>query len=216
MIEGRIDEGAACIAELERLETEYSSAPCVRVEIHRYALLAQAYLALAQGRPEHAVSLLLSMQRDAESIRNHYLALRAATYLAVARMGASQMAEALSGFRSVLRISAPAGIYQSVLDVGPNVGDLLIKSKETAPRSGGALELTAYLDRLIEGWRLRYESTAGRLPRMAIAESLSAREGEIPQVDRPGPIQQGNGSNSCRLTRNSEIACQARVCKTRC
>ena len=178
-IEGRIDEGAACVAELERLETEYSSTSCIRVEIHRHALLAQAYLALAQGRPENATSLLISLQRDAESIRNHYLALRAATYLAVARMGASQMAEALSGFRSVLRVSAPAGIYQSILDVGPSVGDLLIKSKETAPRSGGPPELTAYVDRLIEGWRLRYESTAGRPSRIAIAESLTTREGEI-------------------------------------
>jgi LuxR family transcriptional regulator, maltose regulon positive regulatory protein len=52
-------------------------------------------------------------------------------------------------------------------------------SKETAPRSGGPPELTAYVDRLIEGWRLRYESTAGRPSRIAIAESLTAREGEI-------------------------------------
>jgi LuxR family maltose regulon positive regulatory protein len=179
LIEGRIDEGAACVAEIERLEIEYSSAPCIRVEIHRYALFAQAHLALAQGRPENAASLLISLQREAESIHNHYLALRAAIYLAVARMRASQMAEALSGFRSLLRVSAPAGIYQSVLDSGPGVGDLLIKSKETAPRSGGPPEFTAYVDRLIEGWRLRYESTAGRPSRIAIAESLTAREGEI-------------------------------------
>jgi len=48
----------------------------------------------------------------------------------------NQMAEALSGFRSVLRISAPAGIYQMILDVGSNAGDLLMKFQETA-RPGG-------------------------------------------------------------------------------
>jgi hypothetical protein len=66
-----------------------------------------------------------ALQREIKSVHNHYFALRVATHLSVVRLSANQVTEALSGFRSVLNVSAPAGIYQTILDEGPRVGDLL-------------------------------------------------------------------------------------------
>jgi DNA-binding CsgD family transcriptional regulator len=119
---------------------------------------------LAARDREHAQSLLRAPSGNASL---------------VVRLSANQVTEALSGFRSVLNVSAPAGIYQTILDEGPRVGDLLTAFQENAERRGNSGKLMPYVATLIAGWRLRYQSQVEPAPRSATAEALSAREGDI-------------------------------------
>jgi LuxR family transcriptional regulator, maltose regulon positive regulatory protein len=139
--------------------------------------LALLFLLLTRGALGREI--LEGLQREIESMHNHYFALRVATHLSVVRLSANQVTEALSGFRSVLNVSAPAGIYQTILDEGPRVGDLLTAFQENAERRGNSGKLMPYVATLIAGWRLRYQSQVEPAPRSATAEALSAREGDI-------------------------------------
>jgi LuxR family transcriptional regulator, maltose regulon positive regulatory protein len=178
--EDRIGEGAACLDGLERLEAEYPAPrACAWSQIHWYADLVRARCASMQERFGDAISILTGLQHETESMNNHYFALRVATQLAVARFSANQVIEALNGFRSVLKVSAQAGIYQTILDEGRNIGALLTAFEESAKRTGESCELVPYIDRLMAGWRLRYQPQIMPAPRSEIAEALSARESDI-------------------------------------
>jgi LuxR family maltose regulon positive regulatory protein len=178
--EGRTSEGTACLNRLERFAGEYPvSAYCAWSDIHRYATLARAYLASTEGRYGDATSILKDLQSEAAAAHNHYFALRVATLLSTVRLMANQVTEALDAFHSVLNVSAPAGIYHTILDEGADVGSLLTAFRENAERKGSSRELMPYVDNLIAGWRSRYQLEVQQRPRSLIVESLSAREGDI-------------------------------------
>jgi len=178
--EGRISEGTACLNRLERFAGEYPVwTYCAWSDIHRYAALARAYLASTEGRYGDATSILKDLQSEAASAHNHYFALRVTLLLSTVRLMANQVTEALDAFHGVLNVSAPAGIYHTILDEGADVGSLLTAFRENAERKGCSHELTPYVDNLIAGWRSRYQLEVQQRPRSLIVESLSAREGDI-------------------------------------
>jgi LuxR family maltose regulon positive regulatory protein len=108
--------------------------------------------------------------------------------LSVVCLRAGKLTDALNGFRGVLGQCAQAGMYQTILDEGPNVGILLTTFQESAHQTGHSRdELGPYIDRLIAGWQLRHGSQAELAPKPAIVESLSAREGDILRITRPRP-----------------------------
>jgi LuxR family transcriptional regulator, maltose regulon positive regulatory protein len=177
--EGRSGEGAACVDHLERLAAEYpASTPCAWSQIGRYAALTRVYLASTQGRLDDAISILTGLQREADSVHDHYFALRVATQLSVVKLRANQVAEALDCFRAVLGAAARAGIYQTILDEGRDVGALLTAFQESAGHTEKSRELMPYVGQLMSGWRSHYQPQAEPIARPA-AESISAREADI-------------------------------------
>jgi LuxR family maltose regulon positive regulatory protein len=216
--EGRIDEGAECVSRLERLAAEYpAAANCAWSDIRRYATLARGYLASAEERFDDAISILTELRRELETVHNLHLALRVGTHLAVARFRAKQAAEALRSFGTILAALAKAGIHHSILDEGARVGPLLTAFKEHAERAGISRELMACVSNLIAAWRARYQSEAQQTqvqseaqqtpnrsepqqtPTSAVAESLSAREGDILKLI-------GEGLSNKEIARNLAIA----------
>jgi LuxR family maltose regulon positive regulatory protein len=178
--EGRIGEGTACLARLESFAAEYPvSASCAWSDIHRYAALARAYLASTEKRFDDAISILKDLQRETETAHSHYFALRIATLLSIVRLRANRVTEALDSFGGVLNVAAQAGIYHTILGEGAEVGPLLTVFQENAERTKSFRELMPYVGKLIAGWRLRYQSDARPAPMSAIAQSISAREGDI-------------------------------------
>jgi ATP/maltotriose-dependent transcriptional regulator MalT len=178
--EGRTDEGAECLNRLERLAAEYPAATnCAWSDIHRYALLARAYVASAEQRFEDAISILSGLRRELDNVHNIYLALRVETHLATVRLRAKRVAEALESFGSVVTAFAKAGIYQSILDEGAEVGPLLVAFQEKIERAESAPELMSYVSNLSAAWRSRYQSEPQQTATSAAVESLSAREGDI-------------------------------------
>ncbi len=179
-LEGRMSESLACLERLDRVVEEHP-APSASSwsDIHRYSALAHAYVARSQDQPQSAISILEKLQRDADDAHNYYFGLRVGAHLAIAHLRAGDRAEALAVFRMVLNKSAQVGLYQSILDLGPEICTLLLSVREDAPRTKDSTDFMAYLDHLIEGFRARYDPQVKARPASPIEEPLSVREGDI-------------------------------------
>jgi DNA-binding NarL/FixJ family response regulator len=179
-LEGRISESTACLDRLDRVAEEHPAPqPCAWSDIHRYGALARAHVALAQDRSQAAIAILENLQREAEDAHSDYFGLRVGAQLAVAYLRAGERADALAAFRKVLNAGLPGGLYQTIVDQGPEVGTLLSDIREEAARAGGPADFVPYVDRLIEGCRARCQPQVSTSTTSAIAEPLSGREGEI-------------------------------------
>jgi LuxR family maltose regulon positive regulatory protein len=175
--EGRFTEAAAGHERIERLAERYnSSIDFAWSDIHQYAALSRAYLASAQERFDEAISTLERLRGDAKRAQNHYFALRVAAHLSVVRFSAKQTTEALGELGQMLNISAQAGIQQTILDEGLEMGDLLVAFLENAERSGKSVELVPYVSGLVTAWRSRYQSGVELPSRFGLTDPLSTRE----------------------------------------
>ena len=178
--DGRIDEGAGCLNRLERLVAEYPAPTnCAWSDIHRYAALGRAYVASAEQRFDDAISILSALRRELENVHNLHFALRVEAHLATVRFQAKQIDEALKSFGGIVAAFAKAGIYQTILDEGAEVGPLLAAFQDNAERTGSSRELISYVSNLTAAWRLLYRSEPQHAPISAVVETLSERESDI-------------------------------------
>jgi ATP/maltotriose-dependent transcriptional regulator MalT len=179
-LEGRMSESAACLDRLDRVAQKYRAPnPCAWSDIHRYGALARAHLALLQDRPQSAISILTDLQREGNDGHSRYFAVRVGMQLAAAYARVGERTDALVAFRSVLNQGLQVGLYQTILDQGPEVSTLVLGARDDAARTGESRDFLSYLDRLVEAHRARYHSQVETGPASAIAEPLSLREGEI-------------------------------------
>jgi LuxR family maltose regulon positive regulatory protein len=180
--EGRMAEASACVSQLDGLAARgpQLSFP-VSAETNNYHSLAAACVAIAQNRTHEAVEHLTAARRSAEARHGDYLALRLRTMLALAWMGAGNVREAVEVFGEVVKVAAPAGIYQSILDEGPEVGPLLQAVRDETRNATLTRDKVNYIDRLLDGWRARYQAD-NTSQRDAERESLSARERNIVEL----------------------------------
>jgi LuxR family maltose regulon positive regulatory protein len=150
--EGRMAEASACASQLDGLAARgpQSSHP-VSAETDNYRSLAAARVAMAQNRTHEAVEWLSVARRSAESRHGDYLALRLRTTLALAWMGAGKTREAIEVFGEVVKLAAPAGIYQSILDEGPEIGPLLQAIRDDTRNTAQTKDRAHYIDRLLDG-----------------------------------------------------------------
>ncbi|MFL9906321.1 LuxR C-terminal-related transcriptional regulator [Paraburkholderia sp. RL17-337-BIB-A] len=182
LTEGRITEAAACVAQLDRLAASVCApAQSVSPEIETYRALAAACVAMAQNRAQDAIESLNSALRSVESRHGDYLALRLRTVLALAWLGAHERSRAIGIFREVLSVAAPAGIYRSILDQGPEIGPLLQAVRDDTRSTAQTKDASAYIDLLLDGWRALYQP-ASKPER----ESLSPRERNIVELIAEG------------------------------
>ena len=180
--EGRIAEASACASQLEGLAAGGpASSPPVSAEIDNYRALGAACVALTQNRVHEAADMLSAACRSAECRHGDYFALRLHTTLALAWMGAGKRSEAVEVFAEVVKVAAPAGIYQSILDQGPEIEALLQAVRTDTRHSVQMRDITEYIDRLLEGCRTLYQHDS-KSRRDAARESLSARERNIVEL----------------------------------
>jgi LuxR family maltose regulon positive regulatory protein len=121
------------------------------------------------------VEILSATLQNVEHRHGDFLALRLRTMLALVWLKANERSRAVEVFLDVLKVAAPAGIHQSILDLGPDVGSLLHAVREDALPTARADDLMSYVSRLLDGWRMLYQP--GSAPQHR--ESLSARERKI-------------------------------------
>ena len=209
-LEGRISESVACLDRLNRIAEEHPAPKlCAWSDIHRYSALARAHVALAQNEPQSAISILKNLEREADDAHSYYFGLRITAHLATAYFRAGERANALIALRKVLDIGMKEGLYQTILDQGPDIGTLLSSVRENAARTGDLTDFVSYVDRLIEGYGARYQSQGNERTTSAVEEPLSAREGNVLGLIAAGANQQGNCTNSFHRTRDRQIARQA-------
>jgi LuxR family transcriptional regulator, maltose regulon positive regulatory protein len=179
-LEGRISESVAYVDRLDRIAKEYpASKSCAWSDIHRYSALAHARVALLQDDPRNAISILKNLRREVDDAHSYYFGLRVDADLAMAHFRAGERAEALATLRKVLDKGVHEGIYQTILDQGPEIGTLLLSARENAERNGDSSDLVSYLDRLMGSYPPHQSTQAKPGPRSPIAEPLSIRESEI-------------------------------------
>ncbi|OAJ55072.1 helix-turn-helix transcriptional regulator [Paraburkholderia ginsengiterrae] len=182
LAEGRLTEASACVVQLDQLAASMGT---VSPEIETYRALASACLALAQNRTADAVELLTGALRGLEIRHGDYLALRLRTVLALVWLSAHERERAVETFREVLGVAMRMGIYQSILDHGPEIGALLQAVRDETRSTAQTKDSLAYLDRLLAGWRALYQRDS-KSERDAEREALSVRERDIVELIAQG------------------------------
>ena len=174
---GRLDEAAACVDRLEGLARKYPAPrPCAWSEIEWYHKLARAHLLGQQDRPEEAIAILQRLQSEAEAMQHRQFLICVAIRLSAVQLSAGKVAEAVGRFRRVLAASAAAGLYQSVLDEGSIISELL----RTTQESGNAkADLAPYVDRLVAGLQRTGQDRSPSTSGARILSALSPRETDI-------------------------------------
>jgi LuxR family maltose regulon positive regulatory protein len=76
--------------------------------------------------------------------------------LAMAYLRAGARTDALIAFRKVLNAGQHVGLYQTILDQGPEIGALLLSVRDETAGAEQSTNFASYLDRLIEGYGARY------------------------------------------------------------
>jgi LuxR family maltose regulon positive regulatory protein len=179
-LEGRISESVACLDRLNRIAEEHPAPKlCAWSDIHRYNALARAHIALAQNEPQSAISILKNLVREADDAHNYYSGLGIGIRLAMADFRAGERVNAQIALRKVLDMGMKEGLYQTILDQGPEMGTLLSIVRENAARTRDPADFVSYVDRLIEGCGARYQSQGNESTTSAVEEPLSAREGNV-------------------------------------
>jgi LuxR family maltose regulon positive regulatory protein len=175
--DGRRDEAAACVDRLERLARKYPAPkPSAWSEIEWYHKLARARLMDQQARPDEAILILQQLQHEAEAMQHPQFLICIAIRLSAIQLSAGKAAEAVSRFSRVLAACAAAGHYQSVVDEGPVVSELLRATQEAGNVKA---DLIPYVDRLAAGLnRVRQDHSAPNSS-ARILSALSRRETDI-------------------------------------
>jgi LuxR family maltose regulon positive regulatory protein len=125
------------------------------------------------------MSMLKALQRETVEANSHYFGLRVTADLAVANLRAGESAGAATAIREVLNIGLQNGLYQTVLDQGPDIGRLLSMARDDAARSRDSAGLLSYIDRLLGDYRARYQPQAESTASQVLPEPLSPREGQV-------------------------------------
>jgi LuxR family transcriptional regulator, maltose regulon positive regulatory protein len=175
--DGRLDEGAACVDRLEHLVRKHPAPrPCAWSEIDWHHKLARAHLLGQQARPDEAISILHKLQHEAEAMQHRQFLICIAIRLSAVQFSAGKAAEAVARFRRVLAACAAAGLYQTVLDEGPFISDLL----RTIQTTGNVkTDLIPYVDRLTDGLQRGGQGRSARASGARILSALSPRETSI-------------------------------------
>lgn len=180
LVEGRTTEASACVEHLEKLKADYPAPNrCAWSDIHDYARLGSAYLASAENRLPEAIVILDQLREEAQLAENHYRSLRLSARVCVLRFEAAHSETAARQFIDVLTASALRGVYQSILDQGPAIGPLLMRSRQEEPCDR---ELASFVQRLIAGWNANYGPSPVPSPGAAVEETLSFRERNVLQL----------------------------------
>jgi LuxR family maltose regulon positive regulatory protein len=178
--EGRIIQAKACLNRLERIERDFPAPTrCAWSDLRTNRLWGQALLSSAESRPQEAIAILRTLRGEAEASDNPYQALRFAMMLSESLLATDQRAEAEQVFGEVVRKAEAAGLYQSILDEGVEIGALLRNAQDAMQRTGVDDDLLPYVSRLIVGWRELHQPNPMENVSSDLVESLSSREQNI-------------------------------------
>jgi LuxR family maltose regulon positive regulatory protein len=175
--DNRLDEAADCVDRLERLARKYPAPrPCAWSEIEWHHKLARAHLLGQQAHPDEAISILQQLQREAEAMQHRQFLICTAMRLSAVQFSLGKVAEAVSRFGRVLTACAAAGLYQTVLDDGPIISELLRATQE-----GGNVkaDLVPFVDRLVAGLPRGGQDRSAPTSDARLLSALSPRETDI-------------------------------------
>ena len=170
--EGRTHDAATCSERIETLSRDFSSDDALQAGL----ALARAQVLIATGDACRGATILRQLQAASCGKRNNYWALRLSVQLADALLGCGDQAEGRAMLVQALQLGARAGVYQTFVDAGAHVAELLLSLHHATPQDSRLPpELRPYIGSILAD---RAQQLARALPTRAsrVTESLSPRE----------------------------------------
>jgi len=170
--EGRTREAAICTERIETLGRGFPSDDALQATL----ALARAQLLVATGEARRGATIFRELQAVNCGNRNNYRALQLSVQLADALLACGDQAEGRAMLVQALQIGARAGVYQTFVDAGAHVAELLLSLNHATPHESRLPpELRPYIGSILAE---RAQQHARTLPARAsrVTESLSPRE----------------------------------------
>jgi LuxR family maltose regulon positive regulatory protein len=170
--EGRTRDAAICSERIETLARDFSSNDTLQAS----HALARAQILIANGDACRGATILRELQAASSGKRNNYWALRLSVHLADALLRCGDQAEGRAMLVQALQVGARAGVYQTFVDAGAHVVELLSSFHHaTTQDSRVPPELRPYIGSILAD---RAQQRARALPTRPsrVTESLSPRE----------------------------------------
>ena len=173
--EGRTRDAAICNERIETLARDFSSDDALQASL----ALARAQVLIATGDARRGATILRELQAVSCCKRNNYWALQLSVQLADALLGCGDQAEGRAMLIQALQVGARAGVYQTFVDAGAHVAELLLSLHHATPQDSRLPpELRPYIGSILAD---RAQQRARALPTRAsrVTESLSPREHSV-------------------------------------
>jgi LuxR family maltose regulon positive regulatory protein len=173
--EGRTHDAAICTERIETLARDFASDDTLQASL----ALARAQVLIATGDACRGATILRELQAASSCKRNNYWALRLSVQLADALLGCGDQAEGRAMLIQALQVGARAGVYQTFVDAGAHVAELLLSLHHATPQDSRLPpELRPYIGSILAD---RAQQRAHTLPTRAsrVTESLSPREHSV-------------------------------------
>ena len=131
---GRTLDAAICAERIGALARDHRFSP--DDTLRGSHALARAQVLVATGEAYRGATILRELHGASGEKQNNYLALRLSVALADALLGCGDQSEGRALLVQALQVGARAGIYQTFVDAGRNVGELLLSLQHAAPQDG--------------------------------------------------------------------------------
>jgi LuxR family transcriptional regulator, maltose regulon positive regulatory protein len=172
---GRALEASITAERIETLARDFSSNDSLRACL----AIARAQLLVATGDARRGATILRELQAANCDKRNNYWALRLSVQLADALLACGDQAEGRAMLVQALQIGARAGVYQTFVDAGAHVAELLLSLHHATPQHNRLpQELGPYIGSILAGRAQQRECTLPNRP-SRVTESLSPREHRV-------------------------------------
>jgi LuxR family maltose regulon positive regulatory protein len=171
--EGRTRDAALCTERIEILARDFSSD-----DMQASLALARAEVLVATGDARRGAAILRELQAVSCCKRNNYWALRLSVHLADALLGCGDQAEGRAMLIQALQVGARAGVYQTFVDAGAHVAELLLSLHHATPQDSRLPpELRPYIESILADRAQQRARLPTRVSR--VTESLSPREHSV-------------------------------------
>ena len=175
--EGRTHDAARCTEHLETLARDHRF--CSNDTLQTSLAVARAQVLVATGEARRGATILRELQAANCGKQNNYWALRLSVQLADALLGCGDQAEGRAMLVQALQVGARAGVYQTFVDAGAHVAELLLSFHHATPQDRRLPpELRPYIGSILAD---RAQQRARTSPTRAsrVTEALSPREQSV-------------------------------------
>lgn len=173
--EGRTRDAAVCAEHLESLARDFAPDEALRSGL----ALARAQVLVASGEARRGAAILRELHAASCDKRSNYRALRLSVQLADALLGCGNQTEGRAMLVQALQIGARAGVYQTFVDAGAHVAELLLSLHHATPQDSRLPpELRPYIESILTD-RARQGTRASPAHASRVTESLSPREQSV-------------------------------------
>ena len=179
--EGRMRDAVNCTLRIATLARDHGASADDTSFARDCHALARAQLLVAAGDAYRGATILRQLRAASCDQRNNYRALRLSVQLADSLLGCGEHAEGHAMLVQALQIGARAGMYQTFVDAGVHVAELLSSLHHATPQDSVLPpELRPFIGSILAG--CSQQRTRTLMPRESasrLAESLSPRENSI-------------------------------------